>query len=163
MPNRLNPLTPLPGVLDPMYASLSGYGAPTQINPTTALPGVMDPVYSSMAANLQPAPVTGTAAIQPTTLQGMTGYTAPDGTQFNGWGGMALGAAQAGANLFMGMKNYGLAKDSLKESRRQFDLNYGAQRDTLNTRMEDRQRARVASNPTAYQSVGDYMDQNRIR
>ena len=34
---------------------------------------------------------------------------------------------------------------------------------TLNTQMEDRQRARVASNPTAYQSVGDYMNKNGLK
>lgn len=80
-----------------------------------------------------------------------------------GWGGMALGAGQGLFNAWLGMKQYGLAKDSLAEGKRQFQLNYDAQRTATNTQLEDRQRARVASNAGAYQSVGDYMAQNGIR
>lgn len=79
-----------------------------------------------------------------------------------GWGGLALGGAQSLMSGYLGMKQYGLAKQQLGEAKRQFDLNYDTQRKMLNTQMEDRQAARVASNPTAYQSVGDYMQQNRI-
>jgi hypothetical protein len=63
----------------------------------------------------------------------------------------------------MGMKNYGLMKDSLREGKRQFDMNWGLQRDMVNSQMEDRQRARVASNPNAYQGVDDYMSTYRVR
>ena len=80
-----------------------------------------------------------------------------------GWGGTAMGAIGGMANLFMGMKQYGLAKKTLAENKRQFELNYGAQRQTTNTQMADRQAARVASNPGAYQSVGGYMEQNGIK
>lgn len=81
----------------------------------------------------------------------------------NGWGNLALGAAGGLASTFLGMKQYGLAKQTLQENKRQFDLNYAAQRQTTNTRLEDRQRARVASNANAYQSVGDYMATNGIK
>ena len=81
----------------------------------------------------------------------------------NGWGGLALNAAGGLASTYLGMKQYGLAKQTLEENRRQFDLNYAAQRKTTNTRLEDRQRARVASNPGAYQSVGDYMATNGVK
>jgi hypothetical protein len=74
-----------------------------------------------------------------------------------GWGMPAMGAAQGIFNAWMGMKQYGLAKDQLAEGKRQFGLNYDAQRSTTNAQLEDRQRARLASNPGAYQSVGDYM------
>ena len=80
-----------------------------------------------------------------------------------GWGGMALGAVSGLANAFMSMQQYGLAKKTLAENQRQFNLNYGAQRDTTNTALRDRQAARVASNPGAYQSVDDYMRENQIR
>jgi outer membrane murein-binding lipoprotein Lpp len=63
----------------------------------------------------------------------------------------------------MGMKQYGLAKDTLAANKAQFERNFEAQRRTTNAALEDRQRARVASNPGAYQSVGDYMDQNQVR
>lgn len=80
-----------------------------------------------------------------------------------GWGGMALGGASAIMSGIMGMKQYGLAKDALAENKRQFALNYDAQKATTNTQLQDRQRARVASNAGAYQSVGDYMNQNGIK
>ena len=80
-----------------------------------------------------------------------------------GWGGLALNAAGGVASAFLGMKQYGLAKQTLEENKRQFGLNYAAQRQTTNTRLEDRQRARVASNANAYQSVGDYMAVNGIK
>lgn len=79
-----------------------------------------------------------------------------------GWGGLALGGAQSLMAGYLGMKQYGMAKQQLSEAKRQFDLNFAAQRKTLNTAMEDRQAARVASNPEAYESVGAYMNKNRV-
>ena len=81
----------------------------------------------------------------------------------NGWGGLAVNAAGGLASTFLGMKQYGLAKQTLAENKRQFQLNYDAQKQTTNTRLEDRQRARVASNAGAYQSVGDYMAVNGVK
>ena len=81
----------------------------------------------------------------------------------NGWGDLALNAAGGLTSAFLGMKQYGLAKQTLAENKRQFQLNYDAQKQTTNTRLEDRQRARVASNAGAYQSVGDYMAVNGIK
>ena len=85
-----------------------------------------------------------------------------NGVTTQGWGGAALGVAQGLGNTFMGMKQYGLAKDQLAQSKKQFDLNFGAQQKTTNSALADRQAARVASNPGAYQSVGDYMKKNGI-
>ena len=85
------------------------------------------------------------------------------GVKSMGWAPAALGIGQA---IFGGMQSLDtqkLAKNQFKEGQRQFDLNYGAQRDSINTNLEDRQRARVASNPGAYQSVSEYMDKNRIK
>lgn len=94
-------------------------------------------------------------------LGGFLGKT-ENGVTTQGWGGMALGAAQGIGNAWMGMKQYGLAKDQLAQSKKQFDLNFGAQRKTTNAALEDRQAARVASNPGAYQSVSEYMKKNGI-
>jgi hypothetical protein len=80
-----------------------------------------------------------------------------------GWGGMAIGGASAIMNAIMGMKQYGLAKNALATNKKQFQMNYDAQKSTTNTQLQDRQRARVAANPGAYQSVGDYMNQNGIK
>jgi hypothetical protein len=80
-----------------------------------------------------------------------------------GWGGMAMGAASGIASAYMGLQQYGLARDTLNQHKQEYAANYAAQKSTTNAAMEDRQRARVASNAGAYQSVGDYMGQNGIK
>ena len=76
--------------------------------------------------------------------------------------GTGLGILQGLGSAYMGMKQYGLAKDQLQFSKDAFNKNYAAQAKMTNASLMDRQRARVASNPGAYQSVGDYMAQNGI-
>ena len=66
------------------------------------------------------------------------------------------------ANAWMGKQQLDLAKKSLDVNRQQFAANFNNQAQLTNTRQEDRQRARVASNPGAYESVGSYMDRNRV-
>lgn len=84
------------------------------------------------------------------------------GMQMNGWAPTALTAASSLMGGYLGLKQYGLAKKQLGESKRQFNKNFEAQRSSVNTRLEDRQKARVASNPDAYQSVGDYMKKHGV-
>ena len=104
------------------------------------------------------------STFQPSFMQGMMGYTDNNtGMKTNGWGSAALGLAQGLGSAYMGMKQYGLAKDQLALSKSAFEKNYAAQKATTNASMEDRQRARVAANPGAYQSVGDYMSKNAIQ
>lgn len=90
------------------------------------------------------------------------GGTDSKGLTTSGWAPVALGLGQAIFGGIQGNKAQKLAESQFKEGKRQFDLNYGAQRQSINTNLEDRQRARVASNPGAYQSVSDYMNKNRI-
>lgn len=114
-----------------------------------AMIGASGPNFNSGATNMSgPGAKTGF----------LDGAFGPDG-----WGNLALNAAGGLASTFLGMKQYGLAKQTLAENKRQFQLNYDAQKKTTNTRLEDRQRARVASNAGAYQSVGDYMATNGIK
>jgi hypothetical protein len=86
-----------------------------------------------------------------------------DGSTYGGYGMAALGVAQGLGNLYLGMKQYNLAKDTLAENKMQFRNNYEAQRTTTNAQLRDRQNARVASNAGAYQSVSDYMRDNEIK
>lgn len=80
-------------------------------------------------------------------------------------GALSLGLQTLGGlgSFYTGMKQYGQAKKALKQQNEHFEKNYAAQRNLVNSQLEDRQRARVASNPGAYESVGTYMDKNRIR
>lgn len=110
--------------------------------------------------NIGASPVPGMAVpnMQSNWWDGMVGTK-----ETPGWGGMAMGAASGLASAFMGMKQYGLARDTLNQHKQEYAANYDAQKRTTNAAMEDRQRARVASNAGAYQSVGDYMDRNGIK
>lgn len=93
---------------------------------------------------------------------GVLGQTDKNGIYQQGWGGLALGAAQGLGQLYLGMQQYNLAKDSLAASKAQFERNFANQVKTTNTNLEDRQRARVASNGAAYESVDSYMNKNRV-
>lgn len=84
------------------------------------------------------------------------------GVSSGGWAPVALGAGQAIFGALQGNKATKLAENQFKEGKRQFDLNFNAQRSTINSQLEDRQRARNASNPTAYENTDDYLRKNRV-
>ena len=69
----------------------------------------------------------------------------------------ALNSFSGLASAYMGMKQYGLAKDELRENKRQFNMNFESQQKLTNSQLADRQKARVAFNPGFYESVGSYM------
>lgn len=95
--------------------------------------------------------------------QSMFGGTDPStGVSTGGWAPIVLGIGQAIFGGIQGNKALGLARDQFAESKRQFDLNFEAQRKTINTNLEDRQRARVASNSSAYEDVDSYLKKNRV-
>lgn len=91
------------------------------------------------------------------------GFTGQDGLKTNGWAGAALGLGQGLMQGFQGMQQYGMAKKAFKEGQRQYNQDYAAQKQLTNANLEDRQRARVASNSGAYQSVSEYMEKNGIK
>lgn len=93
---------------------------------------------------------------------GIFGKTLADGSKVQGWGSLGLGAANGIMNGWLGMQQYGLAKEALNQQKKAFDLNYNAQVKTTNARLNDQQAARYASNPNAYQSPSDYMKQYGI-
>jgi len=66
------------------------------------------------------------------------------------------------ASAYLGMKQYGLAKDSFKQNKKEFGMNYDAQRQTTNAQMEGQAKARYSANPNFYESPTDYMDKNSI-
>jgi hypothetical protein len=77
--------------------------------------------------------------------------------------GPAIAGVSALGSMYLGMKQYNLAKDSLAFQKDAFAKNFETQKTLTNSQLEDRQRARVASNAGAYQSVGDYMNQNGVK
>ena len=79
-----------------------------------------------------------------------------------GWLSTAAGIGEALFSAYSGNKTLQLAEDQFDESKREFNLNYAAQTKTTNTELEDRQNARVASNPDAYESTASYMARNKV-
>lgn len=68
------------------------------------------------------------------------------------------------ASAYLGWQQFNLAKDQLAQNKKIFNLNFANQAQSVNTQLEDRQRARVASSSTgAYESVGSYMDKNAVK
>lgn len=66
-------------------------------------------------------------------------------------------------NLWQGWQQSKLAKKALNHQMDVFNKSYDAQRKLTNSRLEDRQRARVGANSSAYQSVDSYMNQYGIK
>lgn len=158
--NQLNPATPYPMSMAPASPIAMPVQDPFEVDGMQTSAGYVMPGMDQAAAN------PGLFA----SLQGwmkdsgfLTSKDDKTGLTTQGWGGMATGALQGLGNAYMGMKQFDLAKQQLAEGKRQFEMNYGAQRQTVNTHLEDRQLARVASNPGAYQSVGDYMAKNGVK
>lgn len=143
----------MPGFMQPSELdALMGYGQGRNLYNTSAydVPGVaLNPAFTTLPGATPPGSTGGFG------LDNMFGQ--------NGWGGLALGAAQGLMGGYLGMQQLGMAKKSFKENQRQFNLNFDAQKRTTNAALEDRQRARIASNPGAYQSVGEYMDKSGVR
>lgn len=94
---------------------------------------------------------------------GKKGEGDKEGTRGPSGLGTTIDAISGLSQLYFGLKSFGLAKDQFKESKRQFNLNFGAQAQTINTRLEDRQRNRVRGNPGAFESVSTFLDKNRIQ
>ena len=153
-PQQNNLLPGMENFAQPNYDPQQGFN--TGFTPITSglsqamgVPGTG--IGTGVAGALSPA---GPAATDWLSMEGAFGK--------NGWGGTALGAASGLMQGFMGMKNYGLAKDQLNFQKEAFEKNLANQTKLTNNSLEDRQRARVASNAGAYQSVDDYMRQNRV-
>ena len=97
-----------------------------------------------------------------TTMEKWLGGSNNAGNYVPGMALTGLNALTGVAGAYIGWQQFKTAQDSLKENKRQFNLNYEASKKNYNTTIEDRQRARVASNPNAYQSVSSYMSKNGI-
>lgn len=81
-----------------------------------------------------------------------------DGSTTGGYGQAALQTFSGLTNAWLGMQQYNMAKDALKENKRQFNLNYGAQSKAYNEQLESRQVARLGqSEGQGYTSVGETM------
>lgn len=90
------------------------------------------------------------------------GGKSADGTFQNGILPTSIGALSGIAGAYLGFQQLKLGEQQLEQNKRIFNLNFANQANSINTELEDRQRARVASNPSAYENVTDYMKRNSV-
>lgn len=135
-----------------------------QQSPLNYTPTGYESVLSKLPKVRGTAPIgLGSPAAGPGWAGKAFGYKRADGTEVGGWAMPALVGAGVLKDGFMGMKQYGLAKDTFRQGKKEYEQNYDAQRRLTNAELEDRQRTRVASSPGHYLSVGDYMNKFGVK
>lgn len=72
-------------------------------------------------------------------------------------GQLGLGAASGLLSGYLGFQNLALAKQQAAQAQNNWNKQWAANVSTTNASLADRQAARVASNPNAYQGVDAYM------
>lgn len=132
-------------------------------------PVLYDPQAFSPLGNSYGAPAPATATAPATTAGNGGGWmgnfwsqTNSQGMQSPGWGQQGMNMGMGALQAYLAIRQYGLARDAFNENRRQFNLNYDNQAQQINRELEERQRTRVHDNPSFYESVGSYMDRNRV-
>lgn len=143
----------MPAAPMPSYMAMDGVGPMpgTDFSLGTAqVPGFSLPTYG---ANLAPTNLVGGGAGGGGGFGSVPFFNTRDQ---QGYGSFALQGASALANLYMGMKQYGLAKDQLSFQKDSFNKQYAANQSLTNSRLEDRQARRVLENPNAT-GVAEYM------
>ena len=82
------------------------------------------------------------------------------------YGSTIMGGLQAASGLwgaYNGMQQTKLAKQQMANSLNQWNKNYANQVASYNTRLEDRQNARVAAQGANQQDTASYMAKNRLK
>jgi hypothetical protein len=151
----------------PQFKNIVGYGGnsldfPQNTSGVTSM-GAPEAAGFSYAAPVSMGGGGAASAYEPGWFDKAFGWTdTTSGIKHMGAAGPIMGGLSSLMNGWMGMQQLDFAKKSLAQQKKQFDLNYGAQRTLANTAMEDRQRARVASNSGAYESLDAYMAKNKV-
>lgn len=152
-----------------LVLSLSGFGVkPTKTydfgyNPTFESPELYNyaPVREAVAVPnfnwTDPSTWTGKGFNQALQDAGVTGGKNPDGSSFNGWGGLALGLGQGISNFYMGSQALDLQRQQLAQGQKEFNLNFGAQAGMANSRLEAQNNRRIAEGMVPTMSTADYM------
>ena len=123
-------------------------------------------LLNRIATNNYLADTTGqlTSQIDPTAIPGFADKLRDFNSQY---GSTIMGGLQGAAGLwgaFNGMQQNKLVKQQMANSLNQWNKNYANQVASYNTRLEDRQNARVAAQGTKYhQDTASYMEKNRLK
>lgn len=74
-----------------------------------------------------------------------------------------IGAITGGIGAWQGMQQNKLMREIMQQQAGQFNEQMNLSKQNINRNIEDRQRARVASNPVAYESVDSYMKKYGVK
>ena len=118
-----------------------------------------------VAANNYLADTTGqmTSQINPAAVPGFADKLRDFNSQY---GSTITGGLQAASGLwgaYNGMQQTKLAKQQMANSLNQWNKSYANQVASYNTRLEDRQNARVAAQGAHQQDTASYMEKNRLK
>ena len=131
------------------------------------LPGMGGvPAYLERGSNLE-GPLGNIPGADMGNGQSMLGGMLPwkdtkTGMNHGGWGSTALGLASAGMNAYLGLKQLGVMKDTLKFQKNSFNKQFTAQQTLTNSNLRDRQDRRFEASGGAVMSTDDYMKKNRV-
>jgi len=157
-------VNPLQSALAPKnsYVPASLYG---QTNGSWDVPGMTPMGTSAMSNGSWDVLPDAVRSLNPSEKTG-GGFKWLSDRDGQGMAGLALGGVMGLANTLLGYKQYSLARDALKASRESEMRNYNAQRNLTNSRLEDRQNARINSSGgtnATYESPSSYMDKYGIK
>ena len=153
----------------------SNFSTDTNFFDYNSLYGNPADAYGGMASWGNTPAVGATGAINTSQFmspQMLANYAAPVGIadklrDFNSqYGSTITGGLQAAAGLwgaYNGMQQTKLAKQQMANSLNQWNKSYANQVSSYNTRLEDRQNARVAAQGANQQDTASYMTKNRLK
>ena len=100
----------------------------------------------------------------------MPSYTQGASTGLGNWAAQnsqlltaGIGALTGGVGAWNGFQQNKLMRENMNQQASQFREQMDLSKQNINRNLEDRQRARVASNPTAYESVESYMKKYGVK
>lgn len=132
------------GDLSSLLHNLFGGGSSGATGTVPATPGMTG---TSIATDAAPN------SFNTPTVSGVLG-TGMSGLQL---GQLGLGLGNGLLNGYLGFQNLGLARKQADQAQSNWNKQWNANVKNTNAALEDRQKARVASNPGAYESVDSYM------
>ena len=135
--------------------------------------GYIDPNFASQYGNYDPMDFAGGNGSEDASQAGSSGWEGAKNFMFGSTNEKTGVRTRSGllpilntftglASAYLGMKQYGLAKDSFKQNKKEFGMNYDAQRQLTNAQMEGSAKARHSANPGFYATPSDYMAKNSI-
>lgn len=157
--------SPTPNLnFNPSIENLGGLLTPNgNVNPGNLEFGAGSPMLAGSGSAVNPGGASVGGWGQWFNMDSMFGTNTKNGAT-TGWVAPAMQTFSGLTNAWLGMKQYGLAKDALKESKRQFDMDYNAQKNAYNESLETRQITRNrATNGQVFDSVEDTMKKYGVK